>query len=157
MLQPPPFMQMGFFRPCCVKCDEYNRSDRTRFNVVDGKLLAKTTYCSTCKECILEGINAYEQYLDKVGKQGKSADFEEDTLPYWSVSHCKRGYFSMLCPPCMDLNQNNPNRFVFNECGQLLESLSYCQDCASCCSDLTIIYREKIAAMNSKNYHDNQK
>ena len=150
---PTPLMLIGFFRPCCVKCDEFNRNDRNRFDVVDGKLVTSTTFCETCKECILEGMNAYENYLEKLDMQDETCDFQEDSLPYWSVSHCKRGYFSVMCESCMDFNKKNEKRYLINECGQLLESLSYCEDCAQCCSDLSHFYREKIAALNSKNFN----
>ena len=152
-----PSLIKGYFRPCCIKCEEINRMARHRFCVdPNGMVTCKTTYCTTCKACIINWICKEEEFIHKTaGREDLEKISSELEKYFWTLSHCKKGYFNQLCENCYLQNQLNVNRFVVGSDNTLTETMMYCNDCLCCNFECTDSYRNTIAKQNSEIYNKN--
>jgi hypothetical protein len=144
------------YRPCCINCEELNRNTRNRFEVSsDGLLCCQTSYCNTCKDCIIDWLKIKDEFTQKTSNLSTPEQASDELEKFfWTLSHSKRGYCTHFCENCYCANQINDNRFVLNSDGTLSETLSYCNDCIRCNYDCTETYRSLIAKKNSENYNN---
>ena len=154
-----PSLIKGYFRPCCIKCEEINRNARNRFFVnPEGLVTCKTTYCTTCKACIIDWINKNDDFVEKTSQCDDSEKVSNEMEKFfWTLSHCKKGYFNQICDKCFIKNQLNENRFVISPDESLIETMIYCDNCILCNSECTESYRKSIAKQNSEIYNNNSR